>query len=56
MSKSPRKPKPLTKQQLLDLLRRAENALNQSPEHNPWDLGPSELLQDMRRALGMIPR
>lgn len=54
MSKSARKPN-LTKPQLLDLLRRVENSMNQSPEQNPWDLGPSELLQEVRRALGMTP-
>lgn len=42
-------------QQQLDLLRRVEAAMSNSPEFNAWDLGPSQLLQDVRSALGMIP-
>ena len=49
MSKQPRKPN-LTKPQLLDLLRRVENSMNQSPEQN-YDYMADWLLVEMTRQL-----
>lgn len=42
-----------TKRDLLELLKRVEYELRNQPAFNPWDLGPSILLLDVRQALGI---
>ena len=45
----------MTKAELLDLLRQVERAMsNQGYQNfNPWDLGPSDVLVAVRKALGL---
>lgn len=37
--------------ELVRLLEKVEFKLSKSPEFNPWDLGPSDLLTEVRNAI-----
>jgi hypothetical protein len=42
----------MKKSELVALLRRVERAMSDNPKFNAWDLGPCDLLKDVRTAIG----